>query len=116
MLVAASSFRRRENSCSEIAAIYGLRQFHSVSAQSCSGAETPPSHRVAASALQIEAFLSTFPHRYAQHYPNVQVKLIEAAVSDILPMLERSEIQLGILLQVVLADYRQFGKLFGAAN
>jgi DNA-binding transcriptional LysR family regulator len=64
---------------------------------------------VAASALQIEAFLSTFLHRYAQHYPNVQVKLIEAAVSDILPMLERSEIQLGILLQVVLADYRQFG-------
>src|SRR5262245_47722007 len=36
--------------------------------------------RVAASPLQIEAVLSTFLPRYAQLYPNVQVKLIEAAV------------------------------------
>jgi DNA-binding transcriptional LysR family regulator len=65
--------------------------------------------RVAASPLQIEAVLSTFLHQYAQRYPNVQVKLIEAAVPDILPMLERGEIHLGILLRAVLADYRHFG-------
>src|SRR5882762_7318051 len=58
--------------------------------------------RVAASPLQIEAILSTFLHQYARRYPNVQVKLIEAAVSDILPMLERGEVHLGILLQAVL--------------
>jgi DNA-binding transcriptional LysR family regulator len=65
--------------------------------------------RVAASPLQIEAVLSTFLPRYARRYPNVQVKLIEAVYSDILPMLERGDIHLGILLQAVPANYRHFG-------
>jgi len=65
--------------------------------------------RVAASPLQIEAVLSTFLHQYARRYPSVQVKLIETPVPDILPMLERGDVHLGILLQLVLADYRHFG-------
>ena len=65
--------------------------------------------RVAASPVQIEAALSTFLHRYAQRYPNVQMKLIEAVGPDILAMLERGEIHLGILLEAVHADDRRFG-------
>jgi DNA-binding transcriptional LysR family regulator len=64
--------------------------------------------KVAASPVQIEAVLSTFLHRYAKHYPNVQVKLIEAVGPDILAMLERGEIHLGILLQSAQADHRDF--------
>jgi DNA-binding transcriptional LysR family regulator len=65
--------------------------------------------RVAASPVQIEAVLSTFLHRYAQRYPKVQVKLIEAVVPDILAMLERGEIHLGVLLEAFLGDDHQFG-------
>ena len=64
--------------------------------------------RVAASPVQIEAVFSTFLHRYAQHYPNVQVKMIEAVGPDILTLLERGEIHLGILLRAVQADERYF--------
>jgi DNA-binding transcriptional LysR family regulator len=49
---------------------------------------------VAASPVQIETVLSTFLHRYAQRYPNVQVKLIEAVGADALAMLGRGETQL----------------------
>jgi DNA-binding transcriptional LysR family regulator len=65
--------------------------------------------RIAASPVQIESVLSTFLHRYARHYPDVQVKLIEAVVPDIVPMLERGEIQLAILLEAVRPDERYFG-------
>ena len=65
--------------------------------------------RVAASPVQIEAVLSTFLHYYAHRYPNVQMKLIEAVGPDILTMLERGEIHLGILLEAVHADDRRFG-------
>ena len=52
--------------------------------------------KVAASAQFIEGVLSGFLHRYAQRYPNVQVKLVESnAWSDTLGMLERGEIHLG---------------------
>ena len=52
--------------------------------------------KVAASPQFIEGVLSDFLHRYAQRYPNVQVKLIEGvAWSDTLGMLERGEIHLG---------------------
>ena len=52
--------------------------------------------KVAASAQFIEGVLSGFLHRYAQRYPNVQVKLVERnAWSDTLSMLERGEIHLG---------------------
>ncbi len=65
--------------------------------------------KVAASPVQIEAVLSTFLHRYAQRYPDVQVKLIEAVGPDILAMLERGDIHLGILLEAIEADDRRFG-------
>jgi DNA-binding transcriptional LysR family regulator len=66
--------------------------------------------RIAASPVQIETVFSTFLHRYAERYPKVQVKLIEAVGADTLTMLERGEIHLGIsLLQTIQADERQFG-------
>jgi len=51
--------------------------------------------KVAASPQHIESVLSTFLHLYARRYPNVQVKLIEAAGRDTMKMLERGEIHLG---------------------
>jgi DNA-binding transcriptional LysR family regulator len=61
--------------------------------------------RLAASPVQIESILSTFLPRYAQRYPDVQVKLIEASGADPLAMLERGEIHLCIsLLQAVRSD------------
>jgi DNA-binding transcriptional LysR family regulator len=52
--------------------------------------------KVAASPQFIEGTISEFVHRYAQRYPNVQVKVIEAiAWSETLGMLERGEIHLG---------------------
>jgi LysR family nitrogen assimilation transcriptional regulator len=51
--------------------------------------------KVAASPQHIESVLSTFLHLYARRYPNVQVKLIEAAGLDTMKMLERGEIHLG---------------------
>ncbi len=52
--------------------------------------------RVAASPQFIEGVMSDFLRRYAQRYPNVQVKLTEAVVwSDTLGMLERGEIHIG---------------------
>jgi DNA-binding transcriptional LysR family regulator len=66
--------------------------------------------KVAASPVQIETVFSTFLHQYAQHYPNVQVKLIEAIGSHTLALLERGEVHLGIsLLQSIQADDRHFG-------
>jgi DNA-binding transcriptional LysR family regulator len=60
--------------------------------------------------VQIETVLSTFLPCFAQRYPNVQVKLIEAVSPDTLTMLKRGEIHLGIsLLQTIDADDRHFG-------
>jgi DNA-binding transcriptional LysR family regulator len=42
---------------------------------------------VAASPVQIEAVLSGFLHRYAERYPKVDVRVIEAVGPDILPCL-----------------------------
>jgi DNA-binding transcriptional LysR family regulator len=66
--------------------------------------------RVAASPQFIEGAIADFLHRYAQRYPNVQVKLIEAvAWSDTLGMLERGEIHLGQnLLRAVQPDDPRF--------
>src|SRR5262245_13625041 len=66
--------------------------------------------KVAASPVQIETILSTFLHRYAKSYPRVDVKLFEADGTDILAMLERGEIHVGILLQAVRANERRFGR------
>src|SRR5690349_9427309 len=44
---------------------------------------------LAASPIQIESALSTFLPRYAERYPNVQVKLIESPGINTLALLER---------------------------
>jgi LysR family nitrogen assimilation transcriptional regulator len=66
--------------------------------------------KVAASPVQIETVLATFLPRYAQRYPNVEVKLIEAVGSDTLAMLGHGEIHLCIsLLDAMQADDRDLG-------
>src|SRR5258706_6653061 len=51
--------------------------------------------KVASSPQYIEGVISEFLHRYAERYPNVQVKLIEAIGPDTLELLERGEIHVG---------------------
>lgn len=68
--------------------------------------------KVAASPQHIESVLSTFLHLYARRYPNVQVKLIEAAGLDTMKMLERGEIHLGQnLADIVDPDDERFDSL-----
>ena len=50
--------------------------------------------KVAASPHLIEGIFPEFLYRYAQRYPNVQVKLIDTVGADQLAMLERGEIDL----------------------
>jgi DNA-binding transcriptional LysR family regulator len=64
--------------------------------------------KVVASPQMIESVFSTFPPRYAERHPKVQVKLIEAVGLDQLAMLERGEVHFGIGLQAVRADDRRF--------
>ncbi|HET7166131.1 MAG TPA: LysR family transcriptional regulator [Pseudolabrys sp.] len=66
--------------------------------------------KVAASPVQIEAVLSGFLHRYAERFPKVDLRVIEAVGPDILGMLERGDIHLGILLHAVQAEDRPFGR------
>jgi DNA-binding transcriptional LysR family regulator len=67
---------------------------------------------VAASAIQIESAFSTFLPRYAERYPNVQLKLIESPGTNTLAMLERGEIHVGCaLLDAREADERQLAIL-----
>jgi DNA-binding transcriptional LysR family regulator len=66
--------------------------------------------KVTASAHLIESVFSTFLHRFAERYPNVQVRPIEATGFDILALIERGEANLGINLdQVVPAGNDHFG-------
>ncbi len=66
--------------------------------------------RIAASPVQMESVFTTFLQPFARRYPNVQVKLIEAAGTKTLALIERGEIHLGIsLLQSIEADDRLFG-------
>jgi DNA-binding transcriptional LysR family regulator len=66
--------------------------------------------KIAASPQHIESVLSQFLHRYAQHYPNVEVRIIEAPGIEILSMLERGDIHLGQNLKnVVPPDDPRFG-------
>jgi DNA-binding transcriptional LysR family regulator len=68
--------------------------------------------KVGASPQHIESVLSTFLHLYARRYPNVQVKLIEAAGLDTMKMLERGEIHLGQnLADIVDPDDERFDSL-----
>jgi DNA-binding transcriptional LysR family regulator len=66
--------------------------------------------KVSASSHLIDSVFSTFLHRYAERYPNVQVKTIEAIGFEILALIERGEANLGINLnQVVPAGNDHFG-------
>jgi DNA-binding transcriptional LysR family regulator len=67
--------------------------------------------KVACSPQLIESVLARFLNRYAEHYPRVQVKLIEAiGWSDIREMLERGEVHLGQnLLHALPPGDRRFG-------
>lgn len=73
---------------------------------------------VAASAQHIESVLSQFLHRYAQRFPNVEVKIIEAAGSESLAMLKRGEIHLAQnLLRAVEPNAQRFASLsFGSVE
>lgn len=51
--------------------------------------------KVSASPQHIESVLAKFLHRYAARYPNVEVRIVEAAGLDTVRMLERGEIHLG---------------------
>jgi DNA-binding transcriptional LysR family regulator len=66
--------------------------------------------KVAASPQFIEGVMSDFLRRYAQRFPNVQVKLTEAVMwSDTLGMLERGEIHIGQnLLRAIAPGDRRF--------
>jgi DNA-binding transcriptional LysR family regulator len=73
---------------------------------------------VAASAQHIESVLSQFLHRYAQRFPNVEVRVVEAAGRESLAMLERGEIHLAQnLLHAIEPNDSRFGSLmFGSVD
>jgi len=64
--------------------------------------------KVTASPHLIEGIFADFLHRYAQRYPNVQVKLLDAVGPDMLTMLERGEIHLAqsLLRAIPQNDHR----------
>jgi len=65
--------------------------------------------KVAATPQMIDGVFSTFLHRYATRFPNVQIKLSEAVGPDLFAKLERGELQLGISsLQAVPAQDHEF--------
>ena len=66
--------------------------------------------KVAASSQNIESSPFGFLHRYAERYPNVQVKLFDAIGPELLAMLERGEIHVGqSSLHAIQPDDRRFG-------
>jgi DNA-binding transcriptional LysR family regulator len=58
--------------------------------------------KVTTGALTIDSVISTFLGRYSEHYPNVEVKLIEGIGVEALTMVERGEAQLGIMLNATV--------------
>ena len=52
--------------------------------------------KVAATPQMIDGVFSTFLHRFAARFPNVQIKLSEAVGPDLFAKLERGELHLGI--------------------
>jgi DNA-binding transcriptional LysR family regulator len=66
--------------------------------------------KVTASPQMIDNVFSTFLHRYAAHYPDVQVRLIEGIGSEVLAMVERGEAHLGTVAhEAVPAGSEHFG-------
>jgi DNA-binding transcriptional LysR family regulator len=68
--------------------------------------------KLAASPQHIESVLALFLHQYAQQFPNVEVRIIEAAGRESLAMLERGEIHLAQnLLQAVEPNDPRFASM-----
>ena len=68
--------------------------------------------KLAASPQHIESVLSHFLHRYARRFPNVEVKVVEAAGRVSLAMLERGEVHLAQnLLHAIEPDDARFVNL-----
>jgi len=65
--------------------------------------------KVAAPPVTIEPIVAPFLPRYAQRYPNVQVKVTEAVGTEVLALLERGEAHLGMALRPLHGDDGQFG-------
>lgn len=62
--------------------------------------------KIAATPQMIEGVFSTFLHRYAARFPNVQIKLSEAVGLNLFAKLERGDVHLAIsLLQDTQADH-----------
>ena len=60
----------------------------------------------------IDGVLATFLHRHAERYPDVHVKLTEVAGSQVITLLERGEIHLGIsLVQPIQAGVHPFDSI-----
>ena len=65
--------------------------------------------KVAATPQMIDGVFSTFLHRFAARYPNVQIKLSEAVGTESLAKLERGELHLAIsYLQTIQAEGSEF--------
>jgi DNA-binding transcriptional LysR family regulator len=65
--------------------------------------------KVGATPQMIDGVFATFLHRYAERFPNVQIKLSEAVGPDLSAKVERGEVHLGIsLLQAVQAENHEF--------
>lgn len=65
--------------------------------------------KVGATPQMIDGAVATFLHRYAKLYPNVQVRLTEAVGRQLLAMLERGDLHLGISsLQAIQGDGHPF--------
>lgn len=58
--------------------------------------------KVTASPQMIDNVFSTFLPRFAKHYPNVQVRLIEGIGNEVLAMVERGEAQLGTVVHAAV--------------
>src|SRR5216683_2587504 len=64
--------------------------------------------KVAATPQTIEGVFSTFLHRHAARFPNVQINLSEAVGRELYPKLERGELHLGIsFLQAVQTQHHE---------
>ena len=65
--------------------------------------------KVAATPQMIDGVFSTFLHRFAARYPDVQIKLSEAVGTESLAKLERGELHLAIsYLQTIQAEGSEF--------
>ena len=72
--------------------------------------------KVAAAPSYIESLFAYFLHRYAERFPKVQVKLIDEHGPAMLRMLERGEINLGVIHALQPDDGRFASHLLGSID